>query len=143
MEVDLSPSDFIYENFNKLRDIYTLGKKIGDGRTSIVRLITHKVTQERRAVKIISKSLLKSPSQQQMFFNEISVLKQLDHPNIVQLCEFFQDSKNYYIITELCEGEELLDKIINEGCLSETESANYLRQNIFKIKGISHMLTSK
>lgn len=34
--------------------------------------------------------------------SEISILKQMDHPNILKLFEFFQDSKRYFLVTELC-----------------------------------------
>lgn len=33
-------------------------------------------------------------------FSEVNTLKELDHPNIVKLHELFQDTKNYYLITE-------------------------------------------
>jgi len=34
------------------------------------------------------------------FFAELVILKNLDHPNIVKLLELFQDDENYYLITE-------------------------------------------
>lgn len=37
---------------------------------------------------------------EKMLLNEIDILKDLDHPNIVKMYEFFQDEKRYYIITE-------------------------------------------
>lgn len=33
-------------------------------------------------------------------FAEVNILKELDHPNIVKLYELYQDSKNYYLVTE-------------------------------------------
>ncbi len=44
-------------------------------------------------------------------YNEIEILKQLDHPNIVKMFEFYQDKGNFYIVTELIKGAELFDKI--------------------------------
>ena len=35
-----------------------------------------------------------------MLFNEINVLKGLDHPNIIKMYEFFEDEKRFYIVTE-------------------------------------------
>ena len=32
--------------------------------------------------------------------NEIDILKQMDHPNILKLFEFFQDQKRYFLVTE-------------------------------------------
>lgn len=66
---------------------------------------------------------------------EIKVLKQLDHPHILKLYEFYQDEKNYYIIIELCTGGseffnikgELFDKIIEKGSFSEKEAAYVMK----------------
>ena len=63
-----------------------------------------------RAMKVIKKtSLIKE--EEQKLFNEMNILKNLDHPNIIRLFELYQDSKNYYLITEYCSGGELFDKI--------------------------------
>ena len=50
-------------------------------------------------MKIIKKSKIIKEEEAQMFA-EINVLKNLDHPNIVKLLEFFQDDEHYYLITE-------------------------------------------
>lgn len=55
--------------------------------------------------------------------NDIIILKELDHPNIIKTYELYQDDKNYYIVTELANGGELFDKIIEKGSISEKESS--------------------
>jgi len=40
------------------------------------------------------------------------VLLKLDHPNILKVYDFYEDEKCCYIVTELCTGGELFDKII-------------------------------
>lgn len=127
-ELKVSQGDFVIENQGKLRDSYRIGSKLGDGAFGSVRKITHRVTGEVRAVKTIHKKTLRSEEERQTFFNEVSVLRSLDHPNILKLYEFFQDEKNYYLITELCSGGELFDRIINNGSFSEAVAAEYLRQ---------------
>eukprot|EP00330_Aristerostoma_sp_ATCC50986_P006776 CAMPEP_0114597122 /NCGR_PEP_ID=MMETSP0125-20121206/19359_1 /TAXON_ID=485358 ORGANISM="Aristerostoma sp., Strain ATCC 50986" /NCGR_SAMPLE_ID=MMETSP0125 /ASSEMBLY_ACC=CAM_ASM_000245 /LENGTH=62 /DNA_ID=CAMNT_0001801271 /DNA_START=434 /DNA_END=622 /DNA_ORIENTATION=- len=49
--------------------------------------------------------------EEEKLFAEVSLLKGLDHPNIVKLYELYQDENNYYLITEYCTGGELFDKI--------------------------------
>jgi len=44
--------------------------------------------------------------------NEVEILKEIDHPNVLRIYEFYQDHNNFYIVTEFCEGGELFDQII-------------------------------
>jgi len=46
-------------------------------------------------------------------------MKDLDHPNIIKLYEAFEDSRNVYLVMEVCEGGELFDRIIDKGCFTE------------------------
>ncbi len=52
-----------------------------------------------RAVKIINKNAVNPPALER-FMNEVAVMKQMDHPNVLRLYEIFQDSKSCYLITE-------------------------------------------
>jgi calcium-dependent protein kinase len=54
-----------------------------------------------RAMKSIKKSSLIKEDQQKIFA-EMSILKQLDHPNILKLLETYDWKNYYYLITELC-----------------------------------------
>jgi calcium-dependent protein kinase len=51
----------------------------------------------------------------------------LDHPNILKLYEYFEDDKNMYLITEICKGGELFDRIIEEEFFSEKVAANIFK----------------
>ncbi|CAM9547656.1 unnamed protein product [Heterosigma akashiwo] len=39
--------------------------------------------------------------------NEIEILRNLDHPNIIQLLEVYEYRKRIYMLMELCEGGAL------------------------------------
>ena len=71
------------------------------------------------------------------------MLKAVDHPNILKLYEFYQDSKNYYLVTEFCTGGELFDRITDKGSFTEAMAAHYMDQILNAIfychsKGIVH-----
>ncbi len=34
------------------------------------------------------------------FLNELHILKQMDHPNVIKLMEVYEDAKRYYVVTE-------------------------------------------
>ena len=74
---------------------------------------------------------------------EINVLKSLDHPNIIKVYEFFTSAKYIFIISELCTGGELFDKIVENKYFSETVACNIMKQIFSAIicchdKGIIH-----
>ncbi len=51
------------------------------------------------------------------------MLKEIDHPNIVKIYEFFQDDESFYIVTELCTGGELFDFIVSQHHFNESMAA--------------------
>ena len=63
---------------------------------------------------------------------EIELLKQLDHPNIVKLFEYFIDNDKYLLITEYCRGGDLFRVIKKKKKFSEL-SAVYIMFQIFQI----------
>jgi len=65
--------------------------------------------------------------EKRMFFNEINILKDLDHPNILKMYEFFEDEKRYYIVTDICKGGELFDEIVARGKFTETDAAMLMK----------------
>ena len=57
------------------------------------------------------------------FENEINLLKELDHPNIEKIIEYFFWNDKYYIITEHCKEGDLFKKINQVKTLNEAQSA--------------------
>jgi calcium-dependent protein kinase len=66
--------------------------------------------------------------EKRMLFNEINILKEIDHPNIIKMYEFFEDEKRYYLVTEICKGGELFDEILQRGKFSERDGAVLMKQ---------------
>ncbi len=92
---------------------------LGEGTYGLVKkvcLINNKKTI--RAMKIISKkNILKGQSNK--LFEEIEILRRLEHPNIMKIYEYFIDDKNIYIITEFCDQGDLLGKMKKLYSMSE------------------------
>lgn len=81
----------------------------------------------KRAIKFIQKEDL-SESEKNRLVTEVEILKTIDHPNIIKIFEFYEDEENFYIVTELCTGGELFDRITFEARLSEDEAASIMKQ---------------
>jgi len=103
-------SGLIAENEGNIKDYYKISSCIGRGAYGEVRKCLNKDTKSLRAVKIINKKYLEEDEKAKLL-SEINILKQMDHPNILKLYEFFQDHKRYFLVTELCTGGELFDRI--------------------------------
>jgi len=53
--------------------------------------------------------------------NELTILENISHPNIVNIFELLEDNNNYYIIAELMKHGELYDFAKSKGQFTEDE----------------------
>lgn len=113
-------------NKKSIADEYNLGDELGEGAFSKVRLATSKTTSQKFAVKIVTKKKL-TPDDAQGLKQEISILQELDHPNIMTLKEVFVEPNFIYLITELLSGGELFDRIVQKEYYDESEARNVSR----------------
>lgn len=70
------------------------------------------------AVKVIMKNRLK-PSDEASIRSEISIMKSLDHPNIIKMLDFYEDHTKFYIVMELIAGGELFDRLVTKTLYTE------------------------
>ena len=62
------------------------------------------------------------------FQTEVKILQTLDHPNVIKLYEYFEDDTNVYLVTELCSGGELFDRILEAEFFTEEVAARIFKQ---------------
>jgi cGMP-dependent protein kinase len=79
-------------------------KVIGAGAAGVVRLVEHKKTKTRYALKRVYKSNGAIPEEVK---RECELLKENDHPFIMTMVNTFETTKSVYILTELITGGEL------------------------------------
>jgi len=92
--------------------IYKELQDLGVGSFGVVKKVCLKSNPETiRALKIIPKHRLNQGVNNEKLIDEILILKNLDHPNIVKLYEFFEDDKNYYMVSEFCDQGDLYEKM--------------------------------
>lgn len=128
----------------KPEDNYRIKKRLGKGSFGNVYKVEHKVTGEIRAMKIIKNPLSSNVNPlDKKFMKEISVLKELEHPNIIKIFEYYIDEHYHYIVTELVTGGELYDTIVKFQKFNEKKAAYIMLQilsalNYLHSKGIVH-----
>ncbi|CAG9335416.1 unnamed protein product [Blepharisma stoltei] len=127
-EIKVQPSTFVVENEHKFQEVYKLGKKLGSGAFGDVKLCFHLTTGTERAVKIFRKDLAIDEDKQKLLMNELDILKTLDHPNIIRVYEFFEDSMRFYIVMENCKGGELFGEILKRQNFNELQAAQIMCQ---------------
>ncbi|CAK9868918.1 unnamed protein product [Sphagnum jensenii] len=121
-------------NFGYQRDFkakYTLGKLLGHGQFGYTYVAIQKATGMRVAVKTIEKKQMTLPISVEDVKREVKILDTLSgHENVVQFIASFEDNDLVYIVMELCEGGELLDRILakKESRYSEKDAAWIVRQ---------------
>ena len=77
------------------------------------------------------------------FRQEITILQNLDHPNVLKLYEYFEDKQNVYLVTEMCKGGELFDRIIEVEFFCEKVAASVFKQILRSLhychnQGVAH-----
>ena len=80
------------------------------------------------AIKILEKDKIKTRGDSERVSREIKILRQVNHPHIVQLYEIIETSKQLLLVMELAEGGELFNYIVSKHRLNEHESCKYLSQ---------------
>ena len=131
MENPVKREWLISSHLENIRDHYHfLNITLGEGSYGFVKVATRKQDNVRRAIKIIPKKRIKRP---ELLTREISIMKQIDHPNIVKLYETYEDQQYIYLPMEICEGGELFDKIIEMGRFSEQQGCMLFLQMISAI----------
>jgi len=121
------------------------GPVLGSGISGLVRLCTHMATGAKYAVKCLDLGLVETDEGVQQLREEIAIMCQLDHPNIVRLEEVYESHSEIYLVQELCVGGELFDRLDEQPDYHYTESqcAKLVKQMLCSVrychsKGIIH-----
>ena len=98
-----------------------------------MRICTKRATGVKRAVKIIRKDLL-TPKEKNRLFEEVRALSKLDHPSVVKLYEVYQDSKRFYVISDLYVGQKVLANLLARDVLNESDVIPLMQQLLSAIE---------
>jgi serine/threonine protein kinase len=111
--------------------VYEIERTLGEGGFGTVYLGRHKEMGYYRAVKKIPMG--RSVEDNEDMMTEIYNLMDLDHPHIIKLSRTYADGRFLYIVSELCNGPSLCDRIMDRP-MSEQEAGLAMRH---MLKGVS------
>ena len=138
MNMKVKLNDLIMEHQTSPWKYYKEIKTLGSGTYGTVKKVCLiKNTKTVRAMKIISKENIIKGVDQSKLIDEIKILKQLDHPNIMKIYECFVDEKNFYIISDFCDQGDLLGKLDKLGRMNEIV-VKFLMEQIFNAVAYLH-----
>ena len=126
--VNIGTSNLIKYESDSVKNHYKVISKIGSGSFGKVYKVIHLASGQHRAMKMLKKDSVNYQDDDKQFLKEIEILSKIDHPNIIKIYEYFTNEMNYFIITELCEGGELIDQIYKVGKFSEYQAAKIMQQ---------------
>ena len=115
---------------------FEIKETIGKGTFSLVKLGIYKLTNEKVAIKILKKKNILRTEDKKRIEREISILRKLNHINVIKIIKIYEDDEIYYIVTEYCEKGELFNYIVSKQRLSEDEASYFYYQ---LINGLEHI----
>ena len=128
-----------------LVDDLVLTKSLGKGSFGEVFLTKKANGPGLYATKRIGRAEYEKPENYKRLANEISILKGINHPNIVKLIEVKKTKNHIYIVTEFCNGGSLFEKLnkyikANRKAFSE-EIVQYLMRQL--VSAINYLHKNK
>ncbi|CAM8975874.1 unnamed protein product [Rhodiola kirilowii] len=119
-----------HRNVDKLFPRYILGKAIGIGTFSKVKIADNVLTGHKVAIKVISRRKIKSLEMEEKVMREIKILRLFMHPHIIRLYETVETPTDIYVIMEHVDCGELFDYIVQKGRLQENVARKFFQQII-------------
>ncbi|KAG9157532.1 hypothetical protein Leryth_010351 [Lithospermum erythrorhizon] len=121
---------------------YEVGKILGHGTFAKVYLARNVKTNENVAIKVIDKEKILKVGLIAHIKREISILRRVRHPNIVQLFEVMATKSKIFFVMEYVKGGELFSKVA-KGRLKEEVARKYFQQLISAVsfchaRGVYH-----
>lgn len=121
---------------------YEMGRLLGQGTFAKVYYAKNLNTSESVAIKVINKDQVKKEGMMDQIQREISVMRLVRHPNVVELKEVMATKRKIFFVMEYIKGGELFAKVA-KGKLKEDIARKYFQQLISAVdfchsRGVSH-----
>ncbi len=103
---------------------YSFGKLLGKGNFAKVHLAQRKRDSKSFAIKTIEKTkILENPRNMLSMHREITILRKIDHPNVIKMHEVYENDLYVHLVLEYLKGGELFQKLQSKGVYSEKDAS--------------------
>ncbi|XVF01220.1 hypothetical protein REPUB_Repub04eG0069200 [Reevesia pubescens] len=127
----------------ELRSRLEVGEEVGRGHfgyTCSAKFKKGEFKGQQVAVKVIPKTKMTTAIAVEDVRREVKILRALTgHNNLVKFYDAFEDHDNVYIVMELCEGGELLDRILARGGKYSEDDAKAVMVQILNVVAFCHL----
>uniref|UniRef100_A0A8D8RG45 Myosin light chain kinase, smooth muscle n=2 Tax=Cacopsylla melanoneura TaxID=428564 RepID=A0A8D8RG45_9HEMI len=127
---ELEPSfpwrDVVIKRNVDIKEFYDLQSEIGRGKFGTVYRCKEKATGMTLAAKFVG---IAKRNDRRNVEREVEIMRELQHPRLIQIYDAFESSNVMCVVLELIEGGELFDRVIDDDfVLTEKSVAIFMRQ---------------
>lgn len=117
---------------------YKLGELLGKGSYGEVYQATHLKKDKELAIKVYDKYTMSESNKKKSMYNEIRILKKLDHPNLIKLHAVHETPSKIYLVMDLVKGVPLSEysRSQKKHKLDESECKKIFKQIV---KAVDHL----
>jgi hypothetical protein len=129
---------------DKIIQNYKVSHLLGSGGMGEVWAGSHMYMDRKVAIKALHPGLVSNAEIRARFKNEAVTMSQLDHPNIVRLYDYIEETDGVYLVMEFVEGDPMDQYILRKsGPIPEASAINLFEQMLLGLefahrKGVVH-----
>lgn len=101
-----------------LHGSYRVGPELGRGAMGVVFEARHQSLGKRVAIKMLAPAYARDRALRKRFFDEAETLARFDHPNVIQVLDYFEEDGHLFLVMPYCPGQPLA-KVLEQGPLPE------------------------
>lgn len=113
---------------HKLKQRFTVIRKLGKGTYGKVQLAINKQTGQEVAIKTIKKTKIENEQDLQRVRREIQIMSSIEHPHIIHIYEVFENKDKIVLVMQYAPGGELYEHVSQSKVLDDFEARRLFRQ---------------
>jgi serine/threonine protein kinase len=113
LDITIYDYNFVIKTEGKVLDPYTVIDKLGNGGFATVRLAKYKGIDDYQFAMKSMRKTVEGIDMKPAIINELDILNVLDHPNIANFNECYEDDKYIHAILEFSPGKSLAQVFVD------------------------------